>query len=491
MLNAKESSVMKSLTRSIRNLALATLTASLAFTPVTASAAMRGSSTNVTINARNVNLSDLISLIATQAGINVVVDGAVTAKRVTLRLHDIPFADAMATIERGYGLSEAYDHGVLHVGPPDVINRMYPASSSITQTVIPISNADANFVTQALQGVLPIGTIVVADPRTNTVLVKGDPNAVASAAEIVARLDQPRFASASYATVSIPLSNIKATEALSILKTEVQTNSSQSLAASDHPNAILANGSPDFIATARGLLFEIDKPGQQVRFEVRVTDITPNNDNSDIGVLFGGTSASGTVTPGNASLFTQFANKTLPINATLNFLISKSQAKILADPSINTLNNEKATLNVGEQYPLTVFNPQTGTNEVQFVNAGVDLTMTPIIGADGNITVTLDTDYSQILSFVGTYPVIGTRHVTNVFRTGTDQTIVIAGLFEDVTNDTLQKVPLLGDIPILGEVFRNRTTSHTRDEVVFLITPHIVTSSDFKSAADLPPQVPK
>jgi type II secretory pathway component GspD/PulD (secretin) len=369
---------------------------------------------------------------------------------------------------------------------------MYPSSASITQQMFPLSNADAAFVTQSLQGVLPIGTIVIADPRTNTVLVKGDPNSVNAASQIIARLDQGRFGGPAFTTESIPLSNIKASDALTILRTEVtSSNGSQSIAASDHPNAILVSGSPDYIATVKGDLFEIDKPGKQVRFEVRVSDITPNNDNSSIGVLFGGTSSAGTVTPGTASLFTSFANKTIPINATLNFLVSHSMATILADPSVDTLNNEKATLNVGEQYPLTVFNPQTGTNEVQFVNAGVDLTMTPIIGDDGSVTVTLDTDYSQILSFVGTYPVIGTRHVTNIFRTGTDQTIVIAGLFEDVTNETVQKVPVLGDIPLLGEIFKNRTKSHTRDEIVFLITPHIIGPSDFAAASTLPPQVPK
>lgn len=472
---------------STRRYSLASVLAAFALSglflaPMACAASSTPQSSNVTINARNVDLGDLISLLATQSGINVVVDGTVVPHPVTLRLNHVPFNVAMDTIEHGYGLAQAWENGVLHIGPPETINRMFPASASISQRMFALSNADATFVAAALQNVLPTGTIIIADPRTGTVLVKSDPNTIATANEIVSRLDKPRFNSESYSTVAIPMNNMKASDALAILRTELIPNPSQSLAASDHPNAVLATGSQDFIASAKGLLFEIDRPGKQVRFKVRVTDISPINDTSNVGVLFGGISAGGAIAGGSGSTFTAFANKTLPINATLNLLASTSQAKILAEPEISTLDNEKAVLNVGEQYPISVFNPQTGTNEVQFINAGVNLTVTPIIGGDGDITVTLDTDYSQILSFVNSYPVIGTRHVANVFRVGSDETIVIAGLFEDISSDTVQKVPVLGDIPILGTIFRNRTKSHTRDEIVFLITPHIVDPSDFKPA---------
>jgi type II secretory pathway component GspD/PulD (secretin) len=129
---------------------------------------------------------------------------------------------------------------------------------------------------------------------------------------------------------------------------------------------------------------------------------------------------------------------------------------------------------VGQSYPIVYFDARTGTQQVQFVNVGVNLTVSPTIGVDGAITTELSTDYSQFISFVSNFPVIGTRKAQSTLRVRDGETIVIAGLFSDVDQSTVSKVPFLGDIPILGEIFKNRQHSHTKDEIVFLITPHLV-----------------
>jgi type II secretory pathway component GspD/PulD (secretin) len=94
----------------------------------------------------------------------------------------------------------------------------------------------------------------------------------------------------------------------------------------------------------------------------------------------------------------------------------------------------------------------------------------------------LETDYSTIVNFVNNYPIIGTRKAQSTLRVRDGETIVIAGLFQDLDANTLSKVPFLADIPIVGELFKNRMSSHTRDEVVFLITPHLVPDTVLTSA---------
>jgi type II secretory pathway component GspD/PulD (secretin) len=442
----------------------------------------------VSINARNVSLGDLAAILADQTGINVTVDGAMTRTKATLRLEGVSLDTALRAIESSYGISGAWSNGVLHLGASDAIIRGYPTTGSIEEKTIRLRYAEAAFVVSTLQNTLPQGSIVIADPRTSSVIVKGTPDTVATAEQLISEIDSSRVGvRGGIVTQLLEVNNLRATDALSLLKYSVRPGDADSITASDRPNEIIATGSTDFIAQVAAVLANIDKPGKQVRFKVRVTDINPIDDTSNIGVLWGGAQAgSTTLIPGNASAFTPLLTKSLPLNAQLNFLKSEAKATILAEPDISTINNEKATLNIGEQYPITFFNPQTGQNQVQFINAGVDLTITPTIGNNGEITVTLDTDYSQILSFVGTYPIVGQRHVVNVMRVGSDETIVIAGLFQDITNETVQKVPVLGDIPILGLVFRNRTSSHTRDEIVFLITPHIIDDSDFHPAAAIP-----
>jgi type IV pilus assembly protein PilQ len=133
---------------------------------------------------------------------------------------------------------------------------------------------------------------------------------------------------------------------------------------------------------------------------------------------------------------------------------------------------------VGQQYPIVYFDARTGTQQVQFINVGVNLNVTPTIGADGAITTDLETDYSQVTGTLSNFPIVGTRKAQSTLRVRDGETIVIAGLFSDVDASTITKVPFLGDIPFLGEIFKNRQRSHTKDEVVFLITPHLVTDGE-------------
>ena len=72
------------------------------------------------------------------------------------------------------------------------------------------------------------------------------------------------------------------------------------------------------------------------------------------------------------------------------------------------------------------------------------------------------------------FPIIGTRKAQSTLRVQDGETIVIAGLFQELDAQTLTKVPILADLPLLGEIFKNRLRSHVKDEVIFLITPHLV-----------------
>ncbi len=220
-------------------------------------------------------------------------------------------------------------------------------------------------------------------------------------------------------------------------------------------------------------MHRIDRPGQQVRYEVRVTDLTPT-ESSNIGFLFGGVDENGQPQAGSGSTVTSFLRNSLAVNATINALVTKGEARILARPSISSLNNVQASLLVGQQYPIVYFDARTGTQQVQFVNVGVNLSVTPTIGSDGAITTDLETDYSQVTGTIANFPIVTTRKAQSTLRVSDGETIVIAGLFSDVDRSTMTKVPFLGDIPFIGEVFRNRMRDRSKDEVVFLITPHLV-----------------
>jgi type IV pilus assembly protein PilQ len=162
------------------------------------------------------------------------------------------------------------------------------------------------------------------------------------------------------------------------------------------------------------------------------------------------------------------------VNAQINTLVQRGRASILAEPRVATLNNHEASLLVGEQYPVVTVNQQTGYPSVQTIDVGVRLRLTPTIGAEGSITAELHPEFSQIIGFNNGFPIIANRKVDATLRVHDGETIVLGGLFQDIDSDTVTKLPFLGDLPVLGGVFRNRQRSHTKDEIVFFITPRIL-----------------
>lgn len=430
---------------------------------------------SISLDVRNLDIYDVARILSTQSAVNVVVDGSVEHHPVTLRLCNVTFSQALATLAQANDLEAIQIGGIIYLGPSEVMNRRYPAGTENgTRTALfRIASAAPQEVAKHLIEALPKGTIVVPDVRTSTVFVSGSTIALAHAGELVAALD--RSSAIRYA--SIPMHFLRASDALRAIGPQLPVVPPQTILAMDQQNELVVAGSRDFIASVTDLVAHIDRPGRQVRYEVRVTDITPT-ESSNIGVLFGGVDGQGQVIPGSGSTVTTFLQNSIAVNATINALVTRGDARVLARPSISSLNNVQASLLVGQQYPIVYFDARTGTQQVQFVNVGVNLSVTPTIGADGAITTDLETDYSQVTGTISSFPIISTRRAQSTLRVRDGETIVIAGLFADIDTKTLTKVPLLGDLPIIGEVFRNRARSHSRDEVVFLITPHLVVDGD-------------
>jgi type II secretory pathway component GspD/PulD (secretin) len=83
-------------------------------------------------------------------------------------------------------------------------------------------------------------------------------------------------------------------------------------------------------------------------------------------------------------------------------------------------------------------------------------------------------EYSAIQGFVGGYPVIANRRVDSTLRVRNNETIVLGGLMREIDSQTLTKLPGLANIPVIGKIFENKERTHQRDEVIFLITPHVI-----------------
>ena len=436
--------------------------------------AVAGSSNLITIDVHDADISDVITLLAAQSGENIMTDASIKPQRVTIHLRNVTFGRVLEVLVTANGLQVHHVGNVLIVGSADAMNRRYvenQPNAGAQTIVLRLAHANAEDVAKEIGPALATGTVIVPDRRTSAVVITGDADTVARAQRLIAALDAATVGGGSGTqTRAYRLDYIRADDAIKELK--VLTADGSYIADSER-NEVVVDGNDNVQSTAASLFSTIDRPGPQVMFEVKVADVTPQNDTSNFGLEFGGTNLQGTVTPGSTSY--AFTGGAIPVNVTLNALISLGRAQILATPKLVTLNNREADLLVGETYPIVFNTSVLGGQNVQFVDVGVKLRLTPTIGDDGTVTAELHPEYSEIEGITSTgYPIITNRKIDATLRVDDSQTIVLGGLMMDTSSETISKVPWLADIPILGKVFQNKQTAHERDEIVFLITPHVI-----------------
>jgi type IV pilus assembly protein PilQ len=161
--------------------------------------------------------------------------------------------------------------------------------------------------------------------------------------------------------------------------------------------------------------------------------------------------------------------------ARLKALITDGTATLRANPRISAFEGRPATLNVGTE---TYFSILTGnvnfpTSQIQVIRTGVTLTVTGFIGDDGYITLNLSPEVGDFAASVDGNPTVTVRRATTNIRVKSGETIVIGGLIQDGSIKNTSKVPILGDIPIVGKLFTRSSTSKRRTDVVMMITPII------------------
>ncbi len=259
-------------------------------------------------------------------------------------------------------------------------------------------------------------------------------------------------------------------------------------------NALIVTDTPlGLDATAR-LIHSLDRVPKQVMIEVKLVEVDLSH-SLDMGVNWSFSNNSGGISggsyfpgpvPGGAVYGGSFTFGKMLGNTRLDAVIAAAvhdgKAKVLSDPKVATLNNKEANINITDQTPydqqtVTVVNGVSQTaHAYSNVTTGITLKVTPTINSDGRITMHL---VPSVIQLTGTPngvapPPTATRDAdTNVIvRDG--ETIVIGGLIQDIQTEDVYKVPLLGDIPVLGALFRKKSTSRKRVELLIFVTPRTV-----------------
>lgn len=169
--------------------------------------------------------------------------------------------------------------------------------------------------------------------------------------------------------------------------------------------------------------------------------------------------------------------------ALIKMIKSDANTRVLSSPNILTSNNEEATVSVGQKvfYRSSETVPTTGaiSNKVEKEDVALTLTIKPNISHANYVTIQVSLDADSVsIDSINNLPKVSKRKTKQIVTVKNGQTIVISGLVETSEAQSFQKIPLLGDIPILGWLFRNSTVSHARKNLMIFLTPHVIHGAD-------------
>ena len=273
-------------------------------------------------------------------------------------------------------------------------------------------------------------------------------------------------------------------------------------------NAVIFRGTRDQLVLAEKLLTDLDKPKAEVVIEVAVLEVDRNRlktvgtnppTSVSIQVVPPGTSAtvSGGTSNGNSFTLNTIGKVTgndvlltIP-GASLSFLMSDSNTKVIQNPQVRAMDNEHATMKIGDRVPVATgsFAPGTGggisplvSTQFQYLDVGVNVDITPHIHSEREVTLKMSLEISSVTGQTNiggiSQPIIGQRRIEQQARLGDGEVSLVAGILEDTDTKSLAGYPYLAKLPVLRYLFAQEDKEREETEVVFAITPHIVRAQD-------------
>ena len=275
------------------------------------------------------------------------------------------------------------------------------------------------------------------------------------------------------------------------------------MAVDERTNTLIVQDTAAKLQEVRDLMQVLDVPVRQVMIEARIVTAessfserigvrwgafaSDNLGNSGIGASIGSgfdDGALGTATQGlNVDLVPAGAQKgafslglaanDVQLNLELNALEAEGRGEVVAQPKIVTADQSPASIQQGAQIPYSTVS-DGGTN-VQFQNAVLSLDVTPQITPDGNVIMELAIAQDSVGGTTSDGQIIiDTRKLNTTVLVGDGETIVLGGVFEETNNNDVEKVPVLGDLPLLGKLFRNKVVIEDKKELLVFITPKLI-----------------
>jgi len=402
--------------------------------------------TLVSLEYQDADIRDVLQVMAIRSGINIIY-GSDVAGTLTISLKNVPFDQAFNTILELKGLTSIpVNNNTIRVLTPQQL--VLERSQAVTFTkIFPLNYATANEVMSQIDAIRTLEGrkgLTLVDVRTNSLIITDTKEGLESIEKFIKQIDvKPRQVVIEAKIVDINLTDLR---------------------------SFGINWSYENVELTPGSELNVNKEAKTIG-DISVEGGKLTGEKANI------TSAQSPI-PGGSLFSFGYISNTQALIARLGAIISQGKGKILSNPRITTLNNKNAKILVGEKVPYkttTIGAGGTTQESWQFLEAGVKLTVTPSISPDGWVILNVQPEVSVPQPAPpGTAPPIKTRQTEATVMVKNNDTIVIGGLISENELRDIQKLPFLGDLPILGYLFKYKSDSKTKTELVIFITPRIL-----------------
>ena len=430
----------------------------------------------VTINAKELDLHDTIMMIANMGGLSVSIDDSVKGT-ITISLENVEPADALNIIAKTKNLRLTEEHGIF------ILTANLDNAVLMNSYILPVKYGDIEELRKAV--------VVSLDSRIED--IKGN-----------AEISQTLRATANSTDAS---TTIKIFEAISKMFDYMERDpNNKRVMINKDSNVIIMYGTAAEYERACKMLQILDVPLKQVMIEAKVLAINKSAA-KDLGVEWSWSTVpqypdynpTTSTSSNNVSTITEgYYNRNhgnsgygiiqfgrnpeglryeMYYGAKINAMITNGKAKILSRPNITTIQGREAIINVGGEVPIPTQSTTNSTTTTSFTyrDAGIILRCTPTINEDGSIRVIVNIEVStpQYVAAMGAYS-FNKRAATTTVTLQDGEPMVIGGLIGKEEENSISKIPFLGDLPILGALFRNRHKSKSESELVIFLTAQVI-----------------
>ncbi|MEO0019995.1 MAG: secretin N-terminal domain-containing protein [candidate division WOR-3 bacterium] len=382
----------------------------------------------LTLLVQDAEVSSVLRMLARQFDLNLLVTQDVKSI-VSVRLNEVPLRAGLEALVKAGGCNMVEDKSGLIIVKPlkkemfgELQTRVFNLDYVEAEDAIKVVKKVLSPSGEAVQGFRRVGTKAAAGSERSAILVVTDiPEALDEVAKVIAELDRP-----------VPQIAIEAKFIETTLSAEEQYG---------------INWTPLASFTT-----ELPKIGKEVAIPVVFKEM-----------LLGKIS---------------FANFT----AVFQLLMTRGNSRVLANPKTVTLDNQTATVSMGLNVPVREVNKDPNTGEITYTwktrSIPISMEVTPHVTSDGMITMKVKPSVKAITGWVGSpddrQPIVAEREAETQVKVAEDEVVVIGGLVKDEETRNVGKIPLLGDIPILGYLFKKTSIDRTKSDLMIFIIPHIV-----------------